>query len=204
MKLSNSTCRSTVAAMLRPLETLARNKGLTLVSEIDVASPGRIIGDPGRLQQVLTNLIGNAVKFTEHGHIRLTIGVDERRTGQVRLRFSVSDTGIGIAPEKHATIFEEFSQADGSMTRRFGGTGLGLTISSTLVALMGGRLEVESQPGAGSRFHFRLDFAVAGEAQRHAANSTGLPSVPESEEVGVHDCHAVTAVSPVACRRHTH
>jgi signal transduction histidine kinase len=177
---------TTVAAMLRPLETLARNKGLRLVSEIDVESPGRIIGDPGRLQQVLTNLIGNAVKFTEHGHIRLTVGVDERRTGQVCLRFSVSDTGIGIAPEKHATIFEEFSQADGSMTRRFGGTGLGLTISSTLVALMGGRLEVESHPGAGSRFHFRLDFAVAGEAQRHAANSTGLPPlVSESEEAAL-------------------
>jgi two-component system, sensor histidine kinase and response regulator len=154
--------------MLKPFEPVALDKGLKLESEIHVQSPDRIIGDPVRLRQVLTNLIGNAIKFTEHGYIRLTVGVDDRRTGQVRLRFSVSDTGIGIAPEKHGTIFEEFSQADGSMTRRFGGTGLGLTISSTLVALMGGRLEVESDPGAGSRFHFRLDFAVAGEAQPHA------------------------------------
>jgi signal transduction histidine kinase len=173
---------TTVAAMLKPFETLARDKGLMLVSEIHAQSPGRIIGDPVRLTQVLTNLIGNAIKFTEHGHIRLTVAVDDRRIGQVRLRFSVSDTGIGIAPENHGTIFEEFSQADGSMTRRFGGTGLGLTISSSLVALMGGRLEVESHPGAGSRFHFSLDFAVAGEAQKHAANGTGLPSVSPSEE----------------------
>ncbi len=153
--------------MLKPFEPLADDKGLMLESEMDVRSPGRIIGDPVRLRQVLTNLIGNAIKFTEHGHIRLTVGVDDRRRGQVRFRFSVSDTGIGIAPDKHATIFEEFSQADGSMTRRFGGTGLGLTISSTLVALMGGRLEVESHPGAGSTFYFKLDFAVAGEAQGH-------------------------------------
>jgi signal transduction histidine kinase len=174
---------TTVAAMLKPFEQLAHNKGLRLESEIEARSPGRIIGDPVRLRQVLTNLIGNAIKFTEHGDIRLTVGVHDRRTGQVRLHFSVTDTGIGIAPEKHATIFEEFSQADGSMTRRFGGTGLGLTISSTLVALMGGRLEVESNPGAGSRFHFKLDFAVAGEAQgRPAKTGTGLPGIPESNE----------------------
>jgi signal transduction histidine kinase len=174
---------TTVAAMLKPFEQLAHNKGLRLESEIEARSPGRIIGDPVRLRQVLTNLIGNAIKFTEHGDIQLTVGVHDRRTGQVRLHFSVTDTGIGIAPEKHATIFEEFSQADGSMTRRFGGTGLGLTISSTLVALMGGRLEVESNPGAGSRFHFKLDFAVAGEAQgRPAKTGTGLPGMPESNE----------------------
>jgi signal transduction histidine kinase len=127
---------------------------------------------------VLTNLVGNSVKFTERGHILLVVDVDERRPGQVRLRFSVADTGIGIAVEQQAAIFEEFSQADGSVTRRFGGTGLGLTISSALVALMGGRLEVESQPGAGSCFHFTIGFGVAGEAQTSTPERLGLSGHP--------------------------
>jgi signal transduction histidine kinase len=172
--------REMIAVMLAPLETLARGKGLKLAAEVDVRVPGRIIGDAARLRQVLTNLVENAIKFTPKGHVLLAVREDGRRAGQARLHFSVSDTGVGIPPEKRETIFEQFSQADGSMTRRFGGTGLGLTISSALVALMGGRLEVESTEGVGSRFHFRADFAVAGEAQKPSAVDEHPPSALES------------------------
>ena len=160
---------NTIAATIRPLETTAHSKGLNVVTEIDARAPHRIIGDPARLQQVLTNLVGNAIKFTERGDVIIALATDERRRGQARLTFSVSDRGIGIPADKQVTIFEAFSQADGSMTRRFGGTGLGLAISSRLVALMGGRLEVDSQPGVGSRFYFTIDLAVAGEARNDPA-----------------------------------
>ena len=148
-----------LATLLEPLDRRAADKGLALRTEIDAGVPARIIGDGGRLRQILDNLIGNAIKFTPRGHILVAIRRgDARRALDVRLHFSVTDTGIGIPPEKRASIFEAFTQADGSTTRRFGGTGLGLTISSTLVTLMGGRLSVESEPGAGSTFHFALDF----------------------------------------------
>jgi len=158
-----------VTTTIRPLEKMGSNKGVTVVADMDPRAPRRIIGDPTRLRQVLTNLVGNAIKFTERGDVVVSVRAAERRSGQARLTFSVSDTGIGIPADKLATIFEAFSQADGSMTRRFGGTGLGLAISSKLVALMGGALEVESRPGAGSRFHFTVDVAVAGEARHDSA-----------------------------------
>src|SRR5581483_5643063 len=108
-------------------------------------------------------LVGNAVKFTEHGQVMLAVSKESEAGGRVALRFAVADTGIGIPPEKHATIFEAFSQADGSTTRRFGGTGLGLAISSTLVNLMGGVISLQSEPDRGSTFSFTivLDTAVA-------------------------------------------
>src|SRR5205085_11045118 len=109
-----------------------------------------------RLQQVLSNLVGNAVKFTERGHVLVEVAADRREDNCARLHFRVADTGIGVPADKHAAIFEPFSQADGSTTRRFGGTGLGLTISATLVRLMGGRLWVESEPARGSDFHFTV------------------------------------------------
>ncbi len=143
---------------LAPLALRADQKGLELIADIAPDTPGVLIGDPGRLKQVLTNLLGNALKFTESGHVLLTIRVEARRTGHARLRFDVVDTGIGIPADKHATIFESFSQADGSTTRRFGGTGLGLAISSTLVKLMGGAISVTSEPGSGSTFYFAVDF----------------------------------------------
>jgi CheY-like chemotaxis protein/HPt (histidine-containing phosphotransfer) domain-containing protein len=113
------------------------------------------------VRQVISNLVGNATKFTECGHVLLEVRETCRADGCTRLEFTVSDTGIGIPADKHATIFEAFSQADGSTTRRFGGTGLGLTISATLVRMMGGRIWVESAPGHGSRFHFTAGFDVA-------------------------------------------
>jgi two-component system, sensor histidine kinase and response regulator len=153
--------RPLIANALRPLALRADQKGLELICEIDPAVPDGVVGDPTRLQQVLTNLVGNALKFTERGHVVVSVREDSRATGSTKLHFSVADTGIGIARDKHSTIFEAFRQADGSTTRRFGGTGLGLTISATLVRLMGGRLWVESEPGVGSTFHFTVALDVA-------------------------------------------
>jgi len=114
-----------------------------------------------RLEQVLTNLLANAIKFTERGRVTLDVEVESSNMDVARLHFTVADTGIGIPADKLETIFQPFRQADGSTTRRFGGTGLGLTISATLVELMGGRLRVESEPGAGSTFHFAAAFPIA-------------------------------------------
>jgi signal transduction histidine kinase/DNA-binding response OmpR family regulator/HPt (histidine-containing phosphotransfer) domain-containing protein len=153
--------REVVANMLKPLAVRADQKGVELLYEIDPEVPAAIVGDPVRLQQVLGNLVGNAIKFTARGHVLVELREDTRRDGATMLHFEVSDTGIGIPLEKQATIFEAFSQADGSTTRRFGGTGLGLTISSTLVQMMGGRIWVESEVGHGSTFHFTAGFDLA-------------------------------------------
>jgi signal transduction histidine kinase/DNA-binding NarL/FixJ family response regulator len=153
--------RSSIADALKPLEHRARQKGLELTCTIDRGVPAAVVGDPTRVQQVLTNLVGNALKFTEHGRITVAVAEDSRSERSTRLHFSVADTGIGIPLEKHGAIFEPFRQADGSTTRRFGGTGLGLTISATLVRLMGGRIWVESEPGVGSTFHFTVALDVA-------------------------------------------
>jgi signal transduction histidine kinase/CheY-like chemotaxis protein len=159
--------RSSIADALKPLALRAHQKGLELICDIEPDVPAGVVGDPTRIQQVLTNLVGNALKFTERGHVFIAVREDSRTEGSTRLHFSVTDTGIGIPAEQHEAIFEAFRQADGSTTRRFGGTGLGLTISATLVRLMGGRLWVESEPGAGSTFHFTvaLDITGAPEAQ---------------------------------------
>ena len=145
---------------LKPLALLAHKKGLELIADVAADVPG-INGDPARIGQIIANLAGNAIKFTERGHVLVQVRCEERLADRVRLHFSVSDTGIGIPDSKHDTIFEAFSQADGSTTRRFGGTGLGLTISSTLVQLMGGRIWVDSQPGQGSTFQFTVTFPIA-------------------------------------------
>jgi signal transduction histidine kinase/CheY-like chemotaxis protein len=155
--------RSSVADVLKPLALRAHQKGLELICDIDPNVPAGVVGDSTRIQQVLSNLVANALKFTERGHVFVAIRQESRAADSTELHFTVTDTGIGIPPEKHATIFEAFRQADGSTTRRFGGTGLGLTISATLVRLMGGRLWVESEPGTGSTFHFTVALDVADE-----------------------------------------
>jgi len=134
----------------------AFDKGLDILIDLDPEIPANLLGDPGRLQQILINLIGNAVKFTDSGHIEVGAKLVNRLERQVELCFSVSDTGIGIPEEKQQHIFGSFSQADSSTTRKFGGTGLGLSICSRLVEMMGGRIWVESELGQGSTFRFTV------------------------------------------------
>ena len=161
-----------LAAVSRIVAIQAREKGLAFLSHVDPAVPGCLRGDSGRLRQVLLNLVGNAVKFTERGEVEVRVSVEGRSEDGVTLRFMVRDTGIGIAADKQQLIFESFSQVDASTTRRYGGTGLGLAISRRLVEMMGGRIWVESTPGAGSRFFFTARFAL----------SSGVPAA-EREKV---------------------
>ena len=152
--------RDALGDMLHTLALRAEQRGLELACRIGPACPTICCGDPGRLRQILVNLIGNAIKFTEHGEIVVEVEPERFEDRDVWLHFRVRDTGIGIPPEKHNLIFHAFSQADGSTTRQYGGTGLGLTISAQLVALMGGRMWVESAPGQGSTFHFTARFEL--------------------------------------------
>ena len=140
------------------LSTRAHEKDLQIYNRMDPDVPERLIGDPTRLGQVLTNLVGNAVKFTEQGRIEIAAELESRDDQGVSVRFSISDTGIGIPPDKLEVIFGSFVQADGSTTRQFGGTGLGLSICAKLVPLMGGRIWVDSEVGRGSAFHFTVLF----------------------------------------------
>ena len=145
---------------LKLLATGAHLKGLELACDIRPDVPAAVVGDPSRLRQIVTNLIGNAIKFTEHGEVVLTVETETQTDAAATLRFSVSDTGIGIPQEHQEAIFKPFVQADGSMTRKYGGTGLGLAISTNLVALLGGRIWLESETGKGSTFHFTMSFGL--------------------------------------------
>jgi CheY-like chemotaxis protein len=138
----------------------AHQKGLELVCHVLPEVPDALQGDPTRLRQIVLNLLGNAVKFTSKGEVVLAVEKREEVDDAVVLHFAVTDTGIGIPREKHASIFEIFTQADASTTRKFGGTGLGLAICSRIVEIMGGRIWVESEPGRGSTFHFEVRFAL--------------------------------------------
>jgi hypothetical protein len=158
----------------------AGQKSLALTCEMDPNVPEYIFGDPIRLRQVLLNLVGNAVKFTERGSIVVTGAARQARSGGMDLQIEVRDTGIGIPLEKQSTIFEAFAQADGSMTRRFGGTGLGLTISSRLISMMGGAISVESAPGHGSCFRFNIQAEPASEpSQTLDQTAAALSRVPD-------------------------
>lgn len=161
--------RDCVEKTVRTLTANAAEKNLELACRIDPEVPTSVIGDPGRLRQVIINLVGNAMKFTEQGEIVVTVTIDpeiEQERGDdtadwTQLHVSVCDTGIGVPKEKLQTIFEAFSQVDASTTRQYGGTGLGLTISSQLVSLMGGRIWVESEPGKGTTFQFTVRLGIA-------------------------------------------
>jgi len=169
--------RDSLAVTLTLLALRGSQKGLELTCDIRAEVPEEIIADVSRLRQVIINLIGNAIKFTERGEVGLEVGVDSRPGDEIQLHFKVRDTGIGIPKKNQAAIFDAFSQADGSTARRFGGTGLGLTISSHLVRMMGGQIWVESEPGQGSCFHFTV--------QARAATSTSpARTIDESELVG--------------------
>ncbi len=151
---------SVVLEAARSLAVSAQQKGLDLVVEIPAGMPARVWGDPVRMRQVIVNLLGNAIKFTEHGEISVVLSAEPTVGDRMNVGVEVRDTGIGIPRDKQQQIFQSFSQADVSTTRRFGGTGLGLAISARLVDLMGGTLGVESEEGRGSIFSFALDFAI--------------------------------------------
>ncbi len=153
----------------------AQEKGLRLETDLARAPRGRLLGDPSRLEQILMNLLGNAVKFTEHGLVHLRVSTLREDSARAYVRFRVADTGIGIPAEFQGRIFESFTQADASMTRRYGGTGLGLAITKRLCGLMGGSIAVESLPGEGSVFTVELPFGIPAGAQ--ADNGNGSEAV---------------------------
>ncbi len=149
-----------VLESVRVMAVTAYRKGLELVVDFSPEVPQRVVGDPVRLRQVITNLMGNAIKFTEQGSVQLAVQLDRREAEAVCLHFSVKDTGIGVPPEKQKAIFDAFSQADASMTRRYGGTGLGLAICARLVQLMGGVILLEDNPEGGAVFSFTARFSA--------------------------------------------
>ena len=148
--------RESLGETMKSLGVRAHQKGLELIYDVRPDVPEALLGDPGRIRQVVVNLVGNAIKFTETGEVFINVEEESHDDALTCLHFMVQDTGIGIPPDKQDKIFEAFSQADGSMTRKYGGTGLGLTICTRLVTLMGGGIWVDSQPGQGSTFHFTL------------------------------------------------
>ncbi|HTR96763.1 MAG TPA: response regulator [Candidatus Acidoferrales bacterium] len=167
------------------LAARAHTKGLELICDVEPGLPPAVEGDPGRVRQVLLNLVGNAIKFTERGEVHVVVEAVEISRSWALLHFSVRDTGIGIPAERQAAVFDSFTQADGSMTRRFGGSGLGLTISRQLVELMGGAIELQSEPGVGSTFHFRVAFPLAVGVERPM-----LPPAVAGSRVLVVQAHA--------------
>jgi signal transduction histidine kinase/DNA-binding response OmpR family regulator len=166
--------RESLGETMKALGFRAHQKGLELMYDVPPEVPEALLGDQGRLRQILVNLVGNAIKFTESGEILVSVELESRVPDGVSLHFSVRDTGVGIPLDKQKTIFDAFSQADGSMARKYGGTGLGLTICVKLVEMMGGRIWVESRAGHGSTFHFTAQWAL----QQNPAPSS-IPLEPE-------------------------
>ncbi|KAB2954641.1 response regulator [Heliorestis acidaminivorans] len=156
--------REVVKSVVDMLCPKVKEKGLKLTIDIPSEVPAYVSGDALRVGQVLMNLLGNAVKFTDNGNINITVQVDEENEEKITLTFSVQDTGIGIAKEKHKSLFQPFTQADGSMTRKYGGTGLGLSITKRLVEMMNGRVWLESEAGKGSTFYFTIPFSIKNDA----------------------------------------
>jgi len=173
--------RDSLTPTIKTLALRAHQKGLELIFDIRREVPEQVVGDPSRLRQIIINLIGNAIKFTERGEVGLSVALDSSSSNELRLHFVIQDTGVGIAPEKQKLIFEAFSQADGSTARRFGGTGLGLTISSRLVEMMGGKIWVESAPGHGSAFHFTASLG----AGKQAVEPNSIVAPPRLEGLAV-------------------
>jgi two-component system, sensor histidine kinase and response regulator len=170
-----------VGETLKTLAQRAHEKGLELAYDVSSDVPAHLIGDPGRLRQVLLNLAGNAVKFTEKGEVLIEIAMESQHDGVVELHFKVTDTGIGIPPDKHKILFHAFTQADTSTTRKYGGTGLGLAISARLIELMGGKIWLESTEGKGSTFHFTVSYSK----QPTQTEALVLGPVPSLNEVSV-------------------
>ena len=166
--------RRSVAEAIKPLALKAHQKQLEVILEIEPGIPDVFIADPERLRQILSNLVGNAVKFTQKGEIIVRANVEISASQEAMLHFSVQDTGVGIPADRHHSIFEAFVQADGSTTRNYGGTGLGLAICSRLTHLMGGKIWVESSPSQGSQFYFTVRARLGDQTKRR------LPASPEA------------------------
>jgi signal transduction histidine kinase/CheY-like chemotaxis protein len=152
--------RESLGETMKALDFRAHRKGLELIYEVQPDVFEALLGDPGRLRQVILNLIGNAIKFTEHGEILMSVTQEAESSGTVSLHFAIKDTGVGIPADKLQEIFEPFSQADGSTARKYGGTGLGLSICTKLVEMMNGRIWVESEEGKGATFHFTVSLGI--------------------------------------------
>jgi signal transduction histidine kinase/AmiR/NasT family two-component response regulator len=163
-----------VEGTLKTFALSSKQKGLELRREVGSRVPEMVVGDPARLRQVLTNLVGNALKFTEKGEVGVKVERMNSDAEGLPLEFTVWDTGVGIPPEKQKAIFESFTQADSSTTRKYGGTGLGLTISLRLVELMGGKIWVESEIGHGAKFHFTVNFRPSAQPFRAERKITGV------------------------------
>ncbi|HTS18826.1 MAG TPA: ATP-binding protein [Verrucomicrobiae bacterium] len=161
--------RETASRTLSPLALRARQKGIDVRCDVDLNVPDAVIGDVVRFRQIIINLVGNAVKFTEKGEVAVLIHVDSKTEEKATLHVAVRDTGIGIPPDKQRVIFEAFTQADSSTTRKFGGTGLGLSICMSLIRMMSGELWVESELGVGSTFHFTLTVGISQNAAARTA-----------------------------------
>ena len=164
---------------MKSLGTRVGKKNLELACHVAPDVPSEVIGDPGRLRQILLNLVDNAIKFTPAGEVLVRVGKLSETDGQIVVDFSVSDTGIGIPPEKQEAVFRAFEQADNSFTRRFGGTGLGLAIASQLVTMMGGQMHLESEVGKGTTFYFTVRLTVGSPVeQAKQTRIGGLRGVP--------------------------
>jgi len=170
--------RDSIGDIMKPLGVRAEEKGLEMLYHISPAVPDGLVGDFGRFSQVIINLVGNAIKFTERGEVVVEIDVESQTDQAALLHVAVTDTGIGIPPSKQKVIFETFSQADNSITRKYGGTGLGLAISSRLVEMMNGRIWVESEMGRGSTFHFTVRVGLQRDALHRSAARVSLTDVP--------------------------
>jgi PAS domain S-box-containing protein len=166
--------RESLGETMKALGFRAHQKGLELIYEVQPDVAEAVLGDPGRIRQIIVNLVGNSIKFTERGEILLSVTQESESSDGVSLHFAVKDTGVGIPADKQQRVFEAFSQADGTMARKYGGSGLGLTICTRLVGLMGGRIWVESQLGQGSTFHFTICLAI-----QNAPSARPAPVEPE-------------------------
>ena len=167
----------TVVDAVRLLSVNAAHKGLELVCAVDPTVPPQLLGDPGRVRQIVINLVGNAIKFTERGEVVVRVTCQQQSDRDTTLHLTVQDTGIGIPADRQQAIFEAFRQSDSSMTRRYGGTGLGLAICAELVRLMNGRIWVESTPGQGSCFHVEVTLRRAAETPLPVPAPTTAPPV---------------------------
>jgi signal transduction histidine kinase/ligand-binding sensor domain-containing protein/DNA-binding response OmpR family regulator len=187
--------RESLGETMKALSYRAHQRGLELIYEVQPDVPETLVGDPGRIRQIVVNLVGNSIKFTERGEILVSVEKESETPDSVRLHFAIKDTGVGIPADKQSKIFEAFSQVDGSMARVYGGTGLGLTICTRLVDMMDGRIWVESELGKGSTFHFVIALAV----------QQGSPSRPSHlEPARLRNLHALIVDDNFTNRRVLH